>query len=183
MYAYPIDVEAYKKPKDAKVGDLCAISDTKLLVIEQGTDKDKKLRNIIYQLDVSQATDITDLKIYDQDLEFIADPAKLAPIKFVEKKLICDLRANGWQPEKAEGLALLPDKKTLVITNDNDFGISVKVEDLAHHKAAVDKYTLLIDGSFVYNDQPAQPHLSIVPNDETERSSQLWLIELAEPLN
>ncbi|MDI3525487.1 MAG: hypothetical protein PWP42_737 [Candidatus Atribacteria bacterium] len=42
MYAYPIDRENYKSPKDAKIGDIFAISNDKLLLIEQGKDKEKR---------------------------------------------------------------------------------------------------------------------------------------------
>ena len=47
MFAYPIDLEAYKKPKDAKIGDIYAVTETKFLVTEQGTGKDKQLRNLV----------------------------------------------------------------------------------------------------------------------------------------
>ena len=41
MYAYPVEVSDYNSPQDCKIGDICAIDDNTLLVIEQGKDKDK----------------------------------------------------------------------------------------------------------------------------------------------
>ncbi|HWR09344.1 esterase-like activity of phytase family protein [Sporomusa sp.] len=182
MFAYPIDVAAYKAPKDAKVGDIYAISDTKLLVIEQGKGKDKNMRNLIYSIDLAQATDISGLKVEGKELEFIADPSKLAGIHFADKTLVFDLRAHGWNTEKAEGLTMLPDKKTIAVTNDNDFGIAIEVVDPKNPKAEITDYTLLQDGSFRYKNEPAQPQITIVANDEAERNQYIWMIELPEAL-
>lgn len=182
MYAYPVDVDAYKNTGAAKLGDLYAISDTKMLLIEQGTGKDKKMRTLIYLVDLSQATDITGVKIDGQEPEYCSDDAKLAKIHFANKKLVCDLRALGWQAEKAEGLAMLPDNKTLVITNDNDFGVSVDVNDSEHPDADIDKYTILADGSFLYKDKPAAPHIAFKSNDEVNHQQYVWLIELPKPI-
>ncbi|MBI9110199.1 esterase-like activity of phytase family protein [Maridesulfovibrio ferrireducens] len=124
MFAYPVDVDAYKKCKDVKIGDLHAVSDTEFLIIEQGSGKDG-LRNIIYLIDIKDATDLTDKKTEKgEELEMVSgvDELKSLSIKMAEKKKIISLRDYGWKPEKAEGLALLPDMKTLAICSDNDFG-------------------------------------------------------------
>lgn len=182
MYAYPVDVEAYKSAKDAKIGDIFAISNTKLLLIEQGKGKDKKMRNLIYLVDLKDATDISNIKVDGKEAEFTADKGKISGIKMASKKLIYDLKANGWDVEKAEGIALLPDKKTIAVVNDNDFGISINVQDNENKDAEVTDYTLYADGNFKYKDKSAKPSLRIVPNSEVERNMYLWLIELPEKL-
>jgi hypothetical protein len=59
MYGYPIDVAAYSKNSDAKVGDIVALDNQHILLIEQGSDKDGKLRNLIYKVDLRKASDLT----------------------------------------------------------------------------------------------------------------------------
>jgi len=132
---------------------------------------------------LTNASDISGLKIDGREPEFISDASKLAGIHFADKKLVYDLRANGWNAEKAEGLTMLPDKKTIVVTNDNDFGIRVKVDDSAHPGAEIDDYTVQVDGKFMYKGKPAKPQVFFCPNDEVDRYQELWMIELAEPLH
>lgn len=184
MFAYPIDVEAYKSPNDAKIGDIYSISDTKFLMIEQGENRDKKMRNLIYLVDIKDATDLTGLKIDGKEPEFTADKKKLAEagIKMAKKQLLVDLRENGWNIEKAEGITMLPDKKTVVVTNDNDFGMTMAVDDPENQKAKVGKYVLNADGSFTYKGKTANPRIHIVPNEESEQAQYIWFIKLPEAL-
>jgi len=182
MYAYPIDVDAYKSPKDAKIGDIFAISATKLLFIEQGKGKDKKMRNLIYLVDLQGATDLSKVKVDGKEPEFAADKGQLSAVKMTGKKLIFDLRANGWESEKAEGIVLLPDKKTIVVVNDNDFGVIVKVKDDENKDADVTDYILYADGTFKYKDKPAKPVITIGQSPEAEGNTNFWTIKLPEVL-
>ncbi|WP_369019371.1 esterase-like activity of phytase family protein [Thermatribacter velox] len=183
MYAYPIDRENYNSPKDAKIGDIFAISNDKLLLIEQGKDKEKKMRNIIYLVELQGATDISNLKIDGKEPEFITDKNKLSTIKFASKTMIIDLRTNGWKAEKAEGIAMLPDGKTIVVASDNDFGITIDVQDSENQDTEILDYTLYPDGSLKHNNKVAKPVFRIVPNpDAVESNTQLWLIKLPETL-
>lgn len=182
MLAYPIDAEAYKSPKNAKIGDIYAISDTRFLIIEQGKGKDKQMRNLIYLIDVKDASDLTGITIDGKAPEFTADKSKLAGINFAQKQLLVDLRAHGWNTEKAEGLFLMPDKKTIVVTNDNDFGMTMAVEDAENGTTEPDDYILHENGSFTCAGNSAKPRMHIVPNAEQERSQSIWFIELPEAL-
>lgn len=184
MFAYPIDVEAYKSPQDAKIGDIYAISDTQFLMIEQAKDKNKKMRNLIYLVSIQNATDLTGVTVDGKEPEFTADKEKLAQagIKLAEKRLLVDLRANGWDIEKAEGITMLPDHKTIVVTNDNDFGMTTEVDDSENNNPDITKYVLMPDGSFTYKEKAAKPNVHIVPNEESERNQFIWFIELSEPL-
>ncbi|WAM32656.1 esterase-like activity of phytase family protein [Caldicellulosiruptor naganoensis] len=181
MYAYPIDQDNYKSPKDAKIGDIFAISNNKFLLIEQGKGKDNNMRNIIYLVDIKEATDISNIRVEGKELEFVADKDQLyKTIKFPTKKIVFDLRANGWKAEKAEGIVMCPDKKTIMVINDNDFGITINVKDSERKDVKIADYTLYADGSLKYKEKLAEPTISIVPNSEEERNTYLWVIKLPE---
>lgn len=103
MYGYPIDVEAYKKAKDAKIGDIVALDDNRLLIIEQGGDKNKVMRNLVYVVDLSLASDLSS---FDKDKAPEFDDAaqlKARGIKLAEKKKssICVNLAGSKRKPKA----------------------------------------------------------------------------------
>lgn len=110
--------------RDWKIGDIAAVNDSVILVIEQalrGTSDFKR----IYSININGATPVTAALYNGLTLEGLVDSIGLANnnIKPVKKKLFMDLLANGWDPqlEKAEGLTILNDS-TIAICNDNDFG-------------------------------------------------------------
>lgn len=103
-------------------------------------------------------------------------------MKLAKKELLVDLRALGWQVEKAEGLAILPDNQTIIVVNDNDFGLSLNVNDPENPKAKITDYVLNADGSFTYQGKSAKPEVKIVPNSEVEREMYMFKIKLPQPL-
>jgi hypothetical protein len=112
-----------------KIGDMFAISNSKFIIIEQGKTKDKKMRNIIYLMDIKGATDISRTKLDGNKLEYKKDLSDLGNFKVIQKKELLDLREHSWDVEKAEGLAVLPDKQTILVVNDNDFGLTLDIKD------------------------------------------------------
>ena len=117
-----------------------------------------------------------------QEPEFATVPEDLSGVRFASKKLLVDLRAHGWQIEKAEGITMLPDKKTIVVTNDNDFGITMDVADAENKDTDPTSYTLDASGSFTLKGKPAHPTMTVVPNGEAERYQQIWFITLPQPI-
>lgn len=178
-YAYPIDVKAYKSPANAKIGDVFAISDTEYLMIEQGEDKNNVMRNLVYKVDISNADDISNRTINKKALEYSAD---VSEIQLAKKELVVDLRACGWQAEKAEGIVLLPDNQTIAVVNDNDFGLALDIEDKENPKAKITDYVLKSDGTFMYQNKTASPAIKIGQNSEVEREMYLFTIKLPKPL-
>ncbi len=77
---------------------------------------------------------------------------------------------------------MLPDKKTIVVTNDNDFGMAMEVKDAENQNTETSNYVLHADGAFTYRDKPAAPNMHVVPNEAAERKQVIWFIELLEPL-
>lgn len=162
-FAYPID-KNYKSNSAAKIGDIYAVDENKLLIIEQGKRKGK-MENLIYLVDFSKADDITTLG----NLENKGNDLK---IKLGEKKLVVDLRKHGWDTEKAEGLTLLPGNKTIAIINDNDFGMAINEDVSPHHYNEKEKQLYL-------NNKTTNQKLTLKKNTET---SQLWLVALKEEI-
>lgn len=144
-YGYPID-KNYKSNSDAKIGDIYAVEEDKILLIEQGK-QNGKMENLIYSVDFSGADDITNL----DNLESMGENID---VNLGIKKLLVNLREHNWTTEKAEGLTLLPDNKTIAVINDNDFGMTVE-KDL-HNQ-----------------------NLTLKKNKE---ESQIWLIKLKEKI-
>lgn len=185
MFGYPLDTDAYKKNADAKLGDLTAISPTKLLTVEQGKGVDKKMRNIVYAIDLSQATDLTGKTAPDgKPLETVSDPAALEKlgVKLAKKTKVADLRALGWTAEKAEGLSIAPDHKTLILTSDNDFGMTIKPNNPVADKDGkpVKKpgdYQLAPGGQLSHDGQPVPTTFVITPTTE---KTDLWVLTLPE---
>ena len=94
------------------------------------------------------------------------------------------MRAYGWNIEKAEGLALLPDRKTIAVVNDNDFGIAINVKDNQVKQADVSDYTYDSNKKvFLYKDNTVHPiKLGLKQNAPTERESQIWFFTLPHTL-
>jgi hypothetical protein len=112
--------------QDWKLGDMTAINDTTFLVLEaaaRGTTDIKRL----YRININAATVVTSGLYGGLTLEALVDSAGLAgaSVKAVQKTLVMDLLANGWDAalDKAEGVTIINDS-TIALCNDNDFGQS-----------------------------------------------------------
>ena len=182
MLAYPLESGFYKKNKDAKIGDLVAVDEQTLLVIEQGKDKDKQMHNRIYRLDLAKATDLSGQLIANKALEYAdADALQAAGVVPVGKQLLVDLQSLGWSAEKAEGLTLV-DAKTIAVASDNDFGLGVKVKDKVEDAKDPTDYSTDGSGKLLLEGKPVASTLSLKPLTGEGASSALWLISLDQPL-
>ncbi|PPC77473.1 hypothetical protein C4K68_10295 [Pokkaliibacter plantistimulans] len=182
MFAYPIDVSSYKHPGDAKIGDLAALDDHRFLIIEQGKGKDKKMHNLVYQIDLSQATDLSELKINGKEPEF-ASAAELqaAGVVMASKTLVADLRANGWQVEKAEGLAIVDDH-TFAVASDNDFGLSTEVVNAVEGAKGADDYQTDGKGELMLEGKAVASKVELEPLKGAEAHSALWIFTMDKAL-
>lgn len=179
MYAYPVNMTKFKKAKDLKIGDIYAVNEKQLLVIEQGKDKNGEMRNVINLVDISKATDLTGKKINGKELETISNPDELniLNIKMASSKEILNLRELGWDMEKAEGITLLPDRKTIAIVNDNDFGVAVSTdhgEDITdlNYDALTKKWTL--------DSKEIPTNVKFSANSPAERKNVIWLFTISD---
>ncbi|WPD75804.1 esterase-like activity of phytase family protein [Dickeya fangzhongdai] len=181
MYGYPLDAAQWKKTGDAKIGDMVELNDHEVLVIEQGADKNKVMHNLIYRVDLSQASDLSALDAKQpaewNDTETLAKRG----IVLAKKQQLVDLRQLGWKPEKAEGLALI-DARTLAVTNDNDFGLQSVLVNPAKDVKKIGKYQVGSDGTLLLDGKPVDTRLELEPLPKDEATSQLWVIHLPQPL-
>lgn len=184
-FAYPITPADWQDGKagKAKLGDLLSLGNGRFVTIEQGTFADSKIHNKLYVFDIKKATDISNLKSGEDELEKIKDPAKLldAGVITAQKTLLGDLKDYGWLMEKAEGLTLI-DANTLAISNDNDFGLRAEARD--KDGKMVDPTELLVDSTGKITDEDGGTGYSyhILKGKPEERRSQLWYIKLANAL-
>lgn len=180
MYGYPID-DVYDKNSDAKIGDIVALDDQHILLIEQGGDKNDVMRNNIYKVDLSQASDLSAFDKPGEYPEFdSADQLATRGITLASKTLAVDLRKLGWQQEKAEGLALI-DSKTLAVANDNDFGVKTVMQQPLDGKKLKD-YRVNDQGKLTVDDKVVATTIDIKPLEKPEADSELWVVTLPEPL-
>ena len=131
-------------------------------------------------MSIGEATDLSNFKINGLEAEFAVD---MSALQMAEKELLVDLRQHGWKIEKAEGITLLPDRKTIVVINDNDFGLALSVKDNLLQKAKVTDYTfdnakqqMMIDGKV------RNPQINLSQNSPDEAHVQLWFIEMRDLL-
>lgn len=187
MFAYPIDVSKYSKTRDAKIGDLYALSDTRFLLIEQGKQTDGIVHNMVYLIDLTGATDISSIKTSDSlELEFATTTADVTArgVTLVKKLKLFDMRANnsGWLPEKAEGLTVLDDGQTIAVANDNDFTMSASIVG----NTTTDPTKFNVDAAKALTDSKgaaATGTYTLAPNSVDEQPSRLWLFKLPKKLS
>lgn len=121
-YAYQFDYDQYDDSSKVKIGDISAIDNENFIIIEQGPGKNGNYRNIIYKINIENATDVSKITLDSQkELEHLR-LQELKDIMFISKKLILTPKDYGWKEKKLEGLTII-DSKTIAITNDNDFGV------------------------------------------------------------
>lgn len=182
MYAYPVDSETFKKNGDVKLGDLAAINDHELYVIEQGKGAKKQHVHRIMRIDLRDATDLTGLTWKGKALEFAKSQNVLEQqgIHFVGSTLAIDLQALNWPFDKAEGLALI-DARTLAVTNDNDFSVASRMVGAGAgvpNSTDPTDYSVNDQHQILWKGQPVSDEFHVEASSPKDARSQLWLIGL-----
>lgn len=175
--AYPYDKSSYKTPLAAKIGDLAAIDNSHLLIVEQGKTPNG-MRNLIYIIDISKATDISHISLPNGcPLEY-ASLDELSNIRFIEKSLVFNANDHSWPHSKLEGLAIV-NPRTIAITNDNDFGFSLSISGVDSEQVcgySVDYTTQQL----LKDKQPTHEKLNVHINQNAH--TNIWLIEFKKNL-
>lgn len=110
-----------------KVGDLAALPDGRLLVLEHGPRPDGRWSAEVYAVALREAAPLGDLE--PEQFASVAE-AEAVGLPVLAKRLVLDLVAAGWPPSlvKPEGLAVLGDGRLAVIA-DNDYGVDAPAAD------------------------------------------------------
>lgn len=173
MIAYPIDVNEYKRLKDAKIGDIVAVDQENILLIEQGKNKNGEMRNLIYKVNIANATDLTATdEIQPVEFNTLEEIAK-RNIKVAEKELLIDLREYGWRQDKAEGLALI-DERRIAVINDNDFGVQTSIQGGGSDK--IKDYMLNKQMELELDGKKTDAKITVKPSQSPDDISDFWLI-------
>jgi hypothetical protein len=179
MYAYPLDPKLYSSFKYPKLGDMAAIDNSHFLIIEQGPTKERGFHNSIYMIDISDATDITDMVLKNGKALEYGDMTDLIDITTVSKIKLFNMRDFSWDAEKMEGITIISDEM-IAITNDNDFGVTYTIntedQNLENYKLDIKNKSLIYTGGKV------KPRIVSAPIPSNNHNS-LWIIKLKKPLS
>ncbi|MFQ3680553.1 MAG: esterase-like activity of phytase family protein, partial [Pseudanabaenaceae cyanobacterium] len=129
-YIYVLDsLDGSGLARTDKIGDAVALGNGKLVVVERDDLDTSSANKLIYQIDLSQATNIHNpsnlLRLPSNTTVEQASYSQLADagIQPVSKRFLFNAAAVGYVGvDKLEGLALV-DNRTLALLNDNDFGL------------------------------------------------------------
>ena len=83
--------------------------------------------------------------------------------------------------EKEEGLALLDDRQTLVVINDNDFGLDVKIKD-KKRKEKITDYTVDSNKQLYFDSLMSDAKIKFSYLSDEESVNELFFIKLDEKL-
>ncbi|MFM9984889.1 MAG: choice-of-anchor I family protein [Flavobacteriales bacterium] len=119
------------REQDWKIGDMVAINNDELLLIEHAQRNGWNYKNIV-KIRVTGATPFTTETVGDVTLEQLGTYQALIEEGYtpVERTVFADLIEMNWEEDqdKPEGLAII-DQTTIAVITDNDFGITSTNED------------------------------------------------------
>jgi hypothetical protein len=123
QFAFPID-DRFKSPSEAKIGDIVSLGEDKFIVIVQGKLANGGMGSFLQVADTNGSCDPAVTKLPDgRELEFATTREEfLLRCKPAVVRDLVNLADLGWNHQKTEGVALV-DESTLVVVNDNDFGV------------------------------------------------------------
>jgi hypothetical protein len=153
-YRWPLPVQNAADYGDVKIGDLWGLSSTSALAV----------RTFRSSVTIEQ---IDGLKHFSANTK----EAKEEIIN-VRSHTVVNLSGLGWKKDKTEGLALLPDGKTILVGNDDDFGVKGKL------KLKADETVLRADG-LLHSLGPVTIQVKL---KKSSVGPEIWFIELDKNL-
>lgn len=162
---------------DTKIGDIVAIGPGSFLAVETIKSRTRGVRSIVYQFSILEASDLSGRKIDQREAEFEQDSKKIfgkgRPIAgTIKKTKVLDLDEIAWPYDKTEGLSILPDLQTLILTHDNDFGFS------AYIQARPDRFSITGDTLILKHFDADR----VVRERFKDEITEVWVVKLARPI-
>ena len=155
-YRWPLQMKSPADFGEVKIGDIWAISSDSLLAI----------RSFRSSVTIER---IDGLKPFNRtgDDEVPADSQE-GDFKLVSSHTLVNLSGLGWKKEKTEGLTVLPDGKTIVVMNDDDFSVKGRLDIKTEE-------TILREDGLLQMQGPVKIEIK-----EKKKASgpELWFIEL-----
>lgn len=87
----------------------------------------------------------------------------------------------GWTDEKTEGICLFNDNKTIVIINDNDFGVVIDAKDNNDKNIDITDYTYDSDKKIFSLDNKINTDIEFNIKQNSE-PAEIWIIEMETSL-
>ena len=185
---YPVEEDIFADPSQVITAEPVAFGDKRLLVLEQGTDKEGRPRSLVFAADLTRASNIN--RVYDDagnPPETVTDKAQLVKmdIRPARKTLVMDLQQGGFKGDMAESMTLLSDGRTLAFMSGHSFGAQGQMTDFATSSdgsPVIDpgQYTLGEDGKLTFAGRPTQAVISFRPEREAPR---LWMVTLPKKVS
>lgn len=178
--AYPLDLETFADPAQLATSDIVAVADKRVLVLEQGLDKDGKPRSLVFAADLTQAHNIN--RVFNeagQPAEAMRDGAqwRKADLRPARKTLVLDLQAAGFPGARAESMTLLADGRTLAFMSGQGFGLEAQMtgyekDSQGQPVLSLPSYQLQENGTLSYQGKPSGAAVGIRPAKDT---AHMWM--------
>jgi len=133
-----------------KIGDAVYTGDGKFFVIERDSAVGETAKKFIFEINLKGATNVLGLDLFGNETleQQTPDDLEAFGIQAVNKRKVTNLPSVGYLAgDKPEGLALLPDG-SLVVLNDNDFGLA--------------EGEIPLDGSVLLNPEPTPTTIGFI---------------------
>jgi len=133
------------------------------------------MRNLVYLVDISKASHLPDAPVETSGLP--------AGTSMASKRLVADLKALGWEAEKAEGLTIIDDR-TIALASDNDFGLALEMVNPAKDKDGKPAkkpgdYATGPDRKLTLDGKPVETTIALKPSGE---KTSLWILTLPKAI-
>lgn len=183
---YPVE-EMFPDPAAVMTGDPVAYADRRILVLEQGVDKDGRRRSLVFAADLTRANNIS--RVFNdagQPPEVITDRPKLAKaFALARKTLVLDLQEAGFTGGWAESMALLADGRTLAFMSGHGFGLEQQISGAVtgpDGKPVLDPsaYEMGPGGKLTFDGKPTQAQIGFRPSSVSPR---LWVATLPKKVS
>jgi len=124
-YIYLLSDHYLDKKKVDKISDATALGGGKFLVVERDASDKKTSFKYVFEIDVSEATDIHKPEnLQSLPIGLTLEEADIAQTNIipVKKTEIVNVMSLGWPADNVEGITVI-DKNTIVVVSDNDYQI------------------------------------------------------------